>query len=323
MKIYNIFSKRNNQNEKDISDVYQCDDIPKELRVQIIRIIDNLHKEMNSKYRHITNAFGSIVESPHSPHTLYSETHERLCDEYGKFNLKEGYTGTNDREVLFEFFLTTKEIKKALDVIEVLMNVAEECIDYNGDSFFNLLDIQKIMKDAITKLNSRFHEHKVGYQYESSQITKINSKFVHTEVMKPALNLLADPVYKGANEEFLKAHEHYRKERNEECIIECSKAFESCLKIICDNRGWNYKDTDAAQKLIDIVLDKNLIPPFMKSPFSGFRAALDGGVILRNKRSAHGQGNKQENVPDYLAAYALHQTASNILLLICADQNLE
>ena len=70
----------------------------------------------------------------------------------------------------------------------------------------------------LIELNYRFREHRVGYQYESGQIIKVDSQFVHSEVVKPALSFLSDPIYKGANEEFLKAHEHYRKRRYKECL---------------------------------------------------------------------------------------------------------
>jgi len=40
---------------------------------------------------------------------------------------------------------------------------------------------------------------------------------------------------------------------------------------------------------------------------------------MRNKLSAQGQAEKTI-VPDYIAAYALHLTASNILLLTKADE---
>ncbi|MDE0141609.1 MAG: hypothetical protein OXI80_08385 [Caldilineaceae bacterium] len=40
---------------------------------------------------------------------------------------------------------------------------------------------------------------------------------------------------------------------------------------------------------------------------------------MRNKPSAHGQA-EETTVADYIAAYALHLTASNILLLTKADE---
>lgn len=70
----------------------------------------------------------------------------------------------------------------------------------------------------------------------------MDSEFSHSEVVKPTMSFLADPIYKGANEEFLKAHEHYREGRYKECLNECLKAFESCLKTICQKRSWEYDD---------------------------------------------------------------------------------
>ena len=59
----------------------------------------------------------------------------------------------------------------------------------------------------------------------------------------------------------------------------------------------------------------------MQSHFTGLRSTLESGVpTVRNKLSGHGQGAEEINVPDYIAAYALHLTASNILLLAKADE---
>ena len=134
---------------------------------------------------------------------------------------------------------------------------------------------------------------------------------------------LSDPIYEGANEEFLKAHEHYRNGRYKECLIDCLKAFESCLKTICKKRQWHYdSEKDAAYKLIQTVLNNGLIPAFMKSHFSGLKSALESGLLpLRNRKASHGQGSEQVVVLEYEAAYALHLTASNIVLLVKADED--
>ena len=41
-----------------------------------------------------------------------------------------------------------------------------------------------------------------------------------------------------------------------------------------------------------------------------------GAPTVRNKEAGHGQGSEPVNVPEYLAAYVLHLTASNIVLLV-------
>ena len=306
MKFHDIFSKRQKRARGDVPDVYQDKHIPQELRGQAVHIIEDLCAGVSEQYAR---------EYGRSPGDLYEGIHKILCREYGRFSLGSQYE--DDREALLNFFLTTRKTEEAIDVIEVSMNFMEGFIRHHS------LYAQQWMDSAIAELNYRFREHGVGYQYESGKIIRVDSELIHAEVVKPALSLLADPMYAGANEEFLKAHAHYRARRNKECLNECLKAFESCLKAICDKRGWAYKENDGAGRLVDIVLTENLIPSFMESPFKGLKSALGGVANLRNKRSGHGQGSKVVDVPDYLAAYALHQTASNILLLARADKEMK
>ena len=88
------------------------------------------------------------------------------------------------------------------------------------------------LEEAIAELNTRFREHGVGYQYESGEIIRVDSQLLHSEVVKPALALLTSKEYEGANTEFLKAFEHYRKNDTKECLNECLKAFESTMKAL-------------------------------------------------------------------------------------------
>ena len=303
MMIHDIFSKRQKRANGDVPDVYQYENIPKKLRIQAVHIIEDLLPK------------GALRSGIHISKELYKEIHKILCREYGQFSLGNQYEP--DRETLLNFFLNTGKTEEAIDVIEVSMNVTENVIHYYS------LHTQQSMDSAIAELNYRFREHGVGYQYESGKIIRVDSELIHAEVVKPALGILADPMYTGANEELLKAHAHYRARRNKECLNECLKAFESCIKAICDKRGWTYKENDGAGRLVDIVLTENLIPPFMESPFKGLKSALGGVANLRNKRSGHGQGGKIVEVPESMASYALHLTASNILLLARADKEMK
>jgi hypothetical protein len=174
--------------------------------------------------------------------------------------------------------------------------------------------------DAILELNQRFKEHGVGYQFESGEIIRVDSEFLHTKVVKPTLSLLIDKEYQGANQEFLSAHKHYRHGRHEECLVDLLKAFESTMKIICKKRGWTTQPKDTASKLINILFQNNLLPSYLESEITCLRTLLESGVpTLRNKNAGHGQGAEIRTVPEYLARYALNLTASNILFLIEAE----
>ena len=309
MKLFEIFSKRQKRLRGEVSDVYRHEIIPHELRVQVFHIWMDVWGKI--QYERFAGPYGHAYEA-------YEFIHNKLCSEYGVFALGDG---NEPYDRVFDFLLSTKETEKVLDVIEVSFR----CIDPEVRDDDNEYFVSNIAPDrAIGKLNYRFREHGVGYQYESGQIIKVDSQFIHSEVMKPTLIFLSDPIYKGANEEFLKAHEHYRERRYKECLNECLKAFESCLKTICKKRGWTYDDKKATAKdLIKIVFDNGLIPSFMQSHFSALKSTLESGLLtVRNRQSGHGQGSTQIIVPEYIAAYALHLTASNILLLVKADEEL-
>lgn len=288
MKVFDLFSKRQKRERGEVPDVYQYEDIPQPLRVQVVHILrDALWEEYDLD--------------------PYEIIHKVLCREYGVFSLVESYNSYS--AAVFNFFLSTTEIEKAIDVIEVSLGHPE--IEHSN------------IHDAIDELNYRFREHGVGYQYESGKIIRIDSQLIHSKVVQPAMSMLSDPIYEGANAEFLSAHEHYRKRRYKECLNDCLKAFESCLKAICEKRGWDYKPTDNAKRLIDIVFAHELIPNFMQSHFSALRNTLESGVpTVRNRMSGHGQGSQEVPVPESIAGYALHLTASNILLLARANDEL-
>ena len=315
---YDLFSKRQKRFRGEVPDVYQYKTIPNELRVQIVYIWKDVWGEVNSRNNRKLGY----------PLHAYESIHKVLGREYGIFWLDKG----NDYdEVVLNFLLRTDEAGKVIDVIEVSFRYIDQVVRNklnvfrNAGSLYSFKNLRLSPDEAINELNHRFREHGVGYQYESGQIIKVNTQFIHSEAVKPALAMLSDPIFKGANEEFLEAHKRYREGNYKDCVNNCLKAFESCLKTICKKRKWHYdSERDTANNLIQIVLNNRLIPTFMESHFSGLKGALKSGLpTLRNRRTGHGQGPEKIVVPEYIAAYALHLTASNILLLAKADEKMK
>ena len=269
-------------------DVYIYDDLPPPLRVQVVHI-------WKDTFRY-EDEYKLIVDT--------------LCREYGVFLLAEtGYTTRNYERELFNFFLEEKNIEKALDGVELSFRYIEH------------QDVQERANDVIEELNQRFKEHGVGYQFTNRQIVRIDSEFTHTEIVKPALRLLGQKQYAGAQQEFLNAHAHYRKGNAKEALNECLKAFESVMKAVCDKRGWRYSKNATAKPLIQVCFDNGLIPSFWQSHYSSLRNILESSVPTgRNKLSGHGQGTTPKAVPDHLVAYMLNMTASAIVFLAEADE---
>jgi hypothetical protein len=307
MPIVDLFSKREKQKRGEVPDVFQYNNLPSPFRVQVVHILHDAFGEPRPFDSTVMDAFKTI--------------HDILCREYGLFSLsKESQTGIYNT-ALYTFFLNCENSEKALDVIELSFRL----IDNIGrtEDYCYIAQPKLNPDQAIQELNGRFLEHGIGFQYESGNIVRVDSKFIHAEVVKPTLNVLSDKRYAGANEEFLNAHDHYRHGRYKECLNECLKSFESTMKAICKKRKWEYTDTDTAKNLIERCLQKGLIPTYLQTHFTSLRASLESGVpTIRNKLSGHGQGDQPVDLPQYFAAYMLNLTATTILFLTEAEMNL-
>lgn len=311
--IFDLFSKRQKKLKGDIPDVYVYDNIPNALRVQIIHIWYDIlgnSDDYYSYYKNVKLAYKLIVDT--------------LCREYGLFHLPshDTYGSRMYLNELANFLLNEKDIEKIIDVIELSFKVISV---YTGDyNYLNRNNRLELIENAINELNYRFKEHGVGFQFVENEIIRIDSELIHSEAVKPALKLLNEKNYKGAQEEFLSAYEHYRHGKNKESLNDCLKAFESTMKSICDKHKWQYKSGDTAKNLIQICFDNNLIPSFWQGQFTSLRSMLESSIPTgRNKLSGHGQGTEPIIIPNYLVAYMLHMTASTLVFLTTAEKDIK
>ena len=297
MAIFDLFSKRQKRNRGEVPEVYVYDDVPQPLRVQLVQI---LHDGIGSDLPY--NSFAR---------DLYSQIHKTLCREYGVFSLSEGQR-TTDWASIANYVLTTTQIEHIVDICELCLQYVDRFIRERN---WQALGCSASPDATIHEVNARFRENGVGFEFVSGEMIRIDSQLIHNEIIKPALKLLADHRFTGANDEFLKAHEHYRHGRHKECLAECLKAFESTMKTICVLKGWPIQPTDTAKPLIDTCITNGLFPTFMQSHIGNLRSILESGLpTVRNKLSGHGQGQTVTTVSESTARFALHCTAANILL---------
>ena len=299
MGVFDLFSKRQRRARGEVPDVYVYDSLPAELRVQVIHIV--------------RDAFGLDNYGSERAAKAYKFVKQTLCREYGLFELIE--RPKSDQQSVFNYFLQETSVERALDVIELCGKVITRVIA--GDDSYQYNTVRKIEpKGAISELNERFKEHGVGFQFESGEIIRVDSEFLHSEAVKPTLTVLRGAGFKGANEEFLLAHEHYRHARHKECLVDCLKAFESTIKAICTIRGWATQPNDTAKALVAVCFANGLVPAYLESQFSSLRSLLESGIpTVRNKNGGHGQGAELVAVPGYMARYALNLTATCVLFL--------
>jgi hypothetical protein len=307
LAIFDIFSKRQKELRGEVPDVFTYDDIPQTLRVQIVHIwLETLGKR----------SFGQVKQA-------YEFIVETLCREYGIFRLP-GAKDYGDRDYINElsnFILQESDIEKVVDGIELSFKIIDRFT--RSREYRNKNNASELADSAIKELNSRLKEHGIGYQYVEGEIIKVDSQFIHSEIVKPALILLHTKEYAGAQQEYLSAYDHYRHGKTKEALNDCLKAFESTMKIICEKRGWSHDANATSKALIKTCMDKELIPSFWQNHYSSLRSLLESSIPTgRNKLSGHGQGTTPVSVPDYLVAYMLHMTASVIVFMIEAEANL-
>jgi hypothetical protein len=305
MAITDLFSRRQRIARGGFPDVYQYDLLPQSFRVQVWHII--------------CDALGEDLYPSKMGASVHEFVESVLKREYGLMRLIN-----RDRvssEAVPEFFLADTLTERVLDVIELYFG---SIVGYVAGHEYKQHTRNRLISaaEAVEDLNKRFQENGIGYQFEAGRLIRLDSAFLHAEAVRPALDVLSDSRFKGANEEFLAAHEHYRHGRNEECIVECCKAFESTMKTICTIRGWAVKPTDTAKTLIGVCLTNGLLPSYLDNQMTSLRTLFESGIpTVRNKVGGHGQGAEQRIVPEFLTRYVLNQTATTILFLVEADKS--
>lgn len=309
MAIFDLYSKRLKRLSGDIPDVYIYDEIPKALRVQIVQMWDHAIGDNNDYH----SSYGTAKSKD-----AYRLIVEALRREYGEFHLTNGYQDNSFRTELSSYLLATKDISKAIDVIELSMKCIDRiCRKWSGE-------YSKLAGATIEEINERFREHGVGYSYVDGIIVRKDSEITHQEIVKPALLLLRAKKYEGAQQEFISAFEHFRSGKNKEALNDCLKSFESTMKTICDGRGWEYSKGPTAKTLVNCLIENSLIPSFWQNQMNALRTLLESSVPTgRNKLSGHGQGTCPTSVDDTIVQYMINMTASCIVFLAELDRQLD
>lgn len=278
-------------------DVYNYDFFPKEFRNQCHFILSDIANAIESlpKYRCywtlVYNVFIREKGFKYLTNPLHIEAEQ--C---------ESYMSSSDE---FDF----------LDFLDLAFQITQHIYNENASEFSMVLST---IPNSLEELNYRFRQHNLGYELVNGEIIRMDNKVLHQEVVKPALQLLTDEIFSGAEQEFRKAYEYYRKNDNKNAILEAGKAFESTMKTICDELSYPYNPAkDTASKLISILDKNNFFPSYLSNHLSGIKTTLETGLpVVRNKNAGHGQGSVVQTVPIEYTEYALNLAATNIVFLV-------
>lgn len=121
----------------------------------------------------------------------------------------------------------------------------------------------------------------------------------------------------------MQAFDHFKAGEHRDAITDANNAFESTLKAICKKRKWKFDSNARASDLLKVVRNNGLFPAYLDKSFDQLAATLKSGLPeIRNNEGAHGQGAELTETPEYVAAYAIHLAATNILFLAEAHKAL-
>ena len=310
MPVWDTYSHRKCVREGDVPDVYTYNELPEKLRVQIVQIC---RAAIGRFHTYSGMEFGQVTHNNEG----WSFIHDTVARERGVFELSSQH-GLDAK--CADFILTHWSVDEVLDLVEVSFCYIDRFARQFRDFERERCGIVQTATSAIEELNERFRRAGVGYSFEEGEILRIDSELIHHEVVRPALRYLNHPGFEGPRDEFLKAHSHYRVGETKDAITDANNAFESTLKVICDNRGWEYPPGATASSLVKLVKQNGLLPDYLEKSFDQLSATLQSGLPkVRGEEGAHGQGGKPRRTPGYVAAYALHLAAAKILFLIEAD----
>jgi hypothetical protein len=272
VSVWDLYSKRLKRKEREgQEDVFQYDTLPDPFRVQVVHILlDTLGKWTEDSL--------GYTDANHPSNKWWQSILKILLREKGAFQLT-GRRETPDSECVN--YLLRAATLDTLDVIELGFRFIDRVYRQLDDYSRRLYRFTVNPDEAIQDLNIRFREHGIGFEFHGGKIIRVDSEFLHAEVVKPAIQLLqgAGTPFAGPLEEFLNAHEKYRKGEDKDAIASALKAFESTLKAICTVRRWPYNaGKDAARQLLDVVFAQGLIPEYLQSQFGALKSVMESGV---------------------------------------------
>ena len=304
MAIVELYSKRKERERNGTPDVYSYDEFSENFRVQLTMMMQEL--------------MGGVQASrtEKGPVEFYSAIVQILKKEYGVTRLCSKTYYSDPFDDFYQFILWETNVEKCLDAIELTYRIGNAVARKPDYRPAHRYDAEGHVDSCIEELNTRFKEAGYGYEFINDEIFRVDSGFLHSEIVKPAIHFLNIEGFESARNEFFGAFEHYRHQRYDESLVDAGKSFESTFKIICKLNDWTYGPRDTSNKLIQILIDKGFMPAYNQAHLSAIQSVLTSGIpTLRNTLGGHGDGPEIVEVPAEVVAYGLHLTASAIVML--------
>jgi hypothetical protein len=297
------------------ADVYTYDELPPFLRTQISRIFLECIGPGWQEPPYFTGL------PPANANKIWAGIARIIDKEIASFAVFLPHDrGTDPYNFCMTYLRRSNDLDGVLSLIEICANVMVNLATFSPGELYNQGSTAD-PRAGILELNARFLRAGVGYQFENGRIIRVDSQYVHAEVVKEALRLLCEPGFAEANDEFMTAHRHLREGKLRDCNTAALRSMETVLKVICDARGWTHQKGDTVDRLLAIVRREGLFPDYLGGYFDNLMGAMKAGVPkIRDRQGGHGAAPGDDRVPDHVAAFALHLTGANIVMLVKAHR---
>lgn len=298
---YDIFSGRTKRSKW--LQIEQYYEIPKTLRNQIFSVLEQII--VSSEWENLWHAFCDEKGKDHEEKNIngdYDFNNPDDCDEFTKAyrlrcykQIKEGAIEDVFDMIDIAFQMTSKDIENT--PIQHQKNLRNKLEKYH---------------QAIKDINIRFERENVGYRIENNQIER---KTLNLDLALPALDLLRDENFKHARNNFYLAHRSYQNKNYGECVVNASKSFEDLLKALCAQQELEHDPEGSTENLVKVLCEDLFSSSKFNKKFSqSFKFLPD----VRAHFGGHGSAPEDKETPDFMARYALHLVATNILFFIQA-----
>ncbi len=254
------------------------------LRVAIKRTLDNL-SEFGGDYNDPDNI--TFYRTEDTLKTFYGEEKLLAFDKSG-----DGKLVPSDIEGL----IARGYPSRVLDLIEAWCDNSED---------------EKVTK-CERELNSLFEIHNSPWRIVNKSIIRVDSEYLHSEVIARTQTLLKENAATGALEEFSEAVSCLTGGETKDAIINAHKSVESVMKTCLD-----IKEHKTYGELLRLVVDSGLVPEYYEEFLTHFeKLALAASKERNQPARGHGQGSDPTIVPKPLAEFALHLAGAVNLFMI-------
>ncbi len=305
-------------------------------------VLSNIFTKRNeiqlSSFKSLTPEFRYRVQQlcvhviPQNNRGYYDSFEPFWLEMYRSLNLLEGKPisdyeyGLNDLEVVNNYLQSCND-GRFIDFIELVFQAEDE--SWNSYSrkelidsinqFLQMDDLPYHITEYIYREYSCDLDATAGTEHDEygdkygiigyPKVIRRENEVIHASAIQPALMLLSNPIFTSANSEFMEAHGHYRKGEYGDCLTKCSSSMESVMKIICDQKGWNYSQEDNFNKLLDIIFQQTNLDSFLKQPI------MQIGTLRNRLGTSHGAGVQSKSISKHKAQFTINISASSIILL--------